>query len=206
MTTREFAARLLREAGKPDPSAARLQPRAQVRLIEHALHEAVKMQLEVGFTIDHLDAVLAVMRTTATRQSSLRDYVPADVTGWEAVLIEVLRINLHGTDPPQPSRSNAPNLQQIPRSESINWPVQSTMADRAVGGAIGGAVAGAALGALGSKLGKLGDGLGAIGKALLGAELTEMKTWSAQAAQRARAFATCAACSGHGLLHTCSPK
>jgi len=199
MTTREFAARLLQEAAKPDSSAAVLQSRQQVRLIEHALHEAVKMQLEVGFTPDHLDAVLAVMRTTSILKSSLRDYVPADVTGWEDVLIEVLRINLHGTDPPQPARSNLPNMQQMPRTKSFNRPIQASAADRAVGGALIGALGGAALGAV-------------WGMAKPDTEAT---------ADRARARAveilakvlpgiapvkSCAACNGLALLHTCGPS
>lgn len=105
---REFAGVLVDEARKKVGRPADIKEVG--RLIEHTLRFAIRqMGFECGRTRNHLDALIAVMKTMPeTKTAYLPDFEDAAVPGWEDVLLEVHRVLAFGAKPPEAQSNTRP--------------------------------------------------------------------------------------------------
>jgi hypothetical protein len=105
-----------------------------IRLITMTLQRAHEIGIDPVLTQAHLEAVQAVMRTLTVIKSgshvsdqySLEGTISGD---WALILGEALRCTVLGEVPIRPGAMNRPNMQNIPRTKSVNFSMQSSAAD-----------------------------------------------------------------------------
>lgn len=119
MTNREFALELLKRASPritvADLDLASHNERTGALRIEQTLMRAVELELEVGLSQDHLDALDAIMKSLSADQvHRWSDHEAVSVGDWALVYIDVLRIvalPVERVTPPNRAKSKSYHIQ-----------------------------------------------------------------------------------------------